>query len=68
MTSSFFLHDESVISKGLKNYAETPESRIVYSEIKQGSSYNKQYISGSRKELGNSDQPLSTVILGQYLL
>jgi len=33
MASSFFLHDERVISKYLRHYSEAAESRIVYSEI-----------------------------------
>ena len=47
----FFLHDERVISMGLKHCTEAAESRIVYSEIKQGTSYNKRYVSGSHKEV-----------------
>jgi hypothetical protein len=45
-----FPYIKRVIIKGLKHYAETAESRIVYSEIKQGTSYNKRYVSGSHKE------------------
>ena len=35
---------------GLKHYAEAAESRIIYSEIEQGISRNKRYVSGSHKE------------------
>ena len=46
----FFLHDERVIGMGLRHCTEAAESRIVYSEIKRGTSYNKWYVSGSHKE------------------